>query len=929
MCILKMYQMTHKSRKNCKFTNLYIIKKGLIERYLLLLIQNIIIYGKIIVKYVLLVGRRSIMSFLPIDRMWNRAENGKEESNVTYFNDLMYTGEMVCKLITLGIVASIGDSRDNHRYRLYYELVRADGLGVWAKIVNDSIIGPSAQYIYEDAREDIRQLTEKKQGTWQSEAVRSIHFCLKVVDPNCEELPNKVESRKWLELFARLRNKTRGHGAITGEMCNEIVDQLELSIKIVIENFSIFKKPWAYLSRNLSGKYRVSKITPSASEFDYLKSTNKYNYVNGVYIFLDGHPRKVDLIETNVDLIDFYISNGGFTEKRFELLSYITGSTKYLDSSPYLLPVSELPRSETQSIKELDVVGKSFTNMPYLNSGYIKRKELEDELLRVLRNDRHPIITLLGRGGIGKTSLSLNVLQTLANEERFQLIIWISARDIDLLEEGPKQVAPDVTTIREIVKEYWSLVDNLVLKEKIERQIELFSKELNECQEYGPTLFIFDNFETVSNPVEMFNFIDTYIRNPNKVLITTRHREFKGDYPIEVFGMNKSECDGLAEYTANRLGISQLLNNEFLDNLFQESEGHPYVVKIILGERSKPNGLKAFDKIITNRDDILDALFERTYSLLSEDAKRVFFTLCNWRSIVPQLALEAVMLRSSTQEGKINTIEAINELSRISFIDVISSEQDGQLFISVPLAAAIFGKRKLAISQYKNLVEADTLLLQFFGASQKHEIKNGIEPRINKLFKNLERHILNGRASLEDNLPMLEFIARQYHHAWILIADLFEQFSEDKSLEKTRIYLEHYLEYSNDENVAITIWERIANIHEINANWNGYVHALVEKCLFPKIAYSEISDAANEINLLTARKTFQIDIDERQILLSKLADKMKQRINEADATDCSRLCWLLIHCDYHEEAAKYLQIGLTKDPNNEHCNKLKNGWLVI
>lgn len=143
------------------------------------------------------------MTFLPIERMWTRSENGKDESNVSYFNDLMYTGEFVCKIITLGIIASIGDSRDNHRYRLYYELVRADGLGTWANVLNEAIIGPSAQYFYEDTREDIRQLTEKKQDTWQNEAVKAIHQCLKVVDPKCEALQAKVESRKWLELFAR------------------------------------------------------------------------------------------------------------------------------------------------------------------------------------------------------------------------------------------------------------------------------------------------------------------------------------------------------------------------------------------------------------------------------------------------------------------------------------------------------------------------------------------------------------------------------------------------------------------------------------------------------------------------------------------------------------------------------------------------------
>jgi len=42
-----------------------------------------------------------------------------------------------------------------------------------------------------------------------------------------------------------------------------------------------------------------------------------------------------------------------------------------------------------------------------------------------------------------------------------------------------------------------------------------------------PLLFVFDNFETVSNPVQTYNWIDTYIRTQNKVLITSRFREFR------------------------------------------------------------------------------------------------------------------------------------------------------------------------------------------------------------------------------------------------------------------------------------------------------------------------------------------------------------------------------------------------------------------
>jgi hypothetical protein len=860
------------------------------------------------------------MFFLPIDKMWERVEIGKSESNVTLFNDLMYTGEMVSKIIILGLVASTEDSRDNHRYRMYYELIRADGLGSWVKVVDELLVGPAAQFVFEEAREERRQLTEKKQASWQQEAVNLLHMCLKIIDPDLEALPTKVDGRKWLEIFARLRNKTRGHGAITGERCNEIVGNLENSIKLFVENYKLFQRPWAYLYRNLSGKYRVSNMSPAAEALEYLKSTTDTNVHNGIYVLYNDQLCHVDLFHTSVDMIDFFIANGGFTEKKYELLSYYTGSLKNEVSVNYLTPISELPRSDTKGLKELDVVGSALTNMPESIRGYINRDLLENELIKVLRDDRHPIITLSGRGGIGKTSLSLNVLQRIALEGKFQLIIWLSARDIDLSEVGPKQVQPDIVTLKEIVNEYWSLVDKVTLKEKTQKQIELFSQELNQLQGYGPILFIFDNFETVSNPLEMYNFVDIHIRNPNKALITTRHREFKSDYPIEVKGMSRRECDELAKSTAERLGIPNLLTEEFLEELFLESEGHPYVVKIILGERAKPNGAKTINRIITNRDDILNALFERTYSLLSEGAKRVFFTLSNWRSVLPQLAIEAVLLRSVTSSNRFDIKEAVDELERVSFIEVIRSEYDGQFFLSVPLAAAIFGKRKLNISHFKNVVEADTELLHFFGASQKHEVKNGIEPRILKLFRNVARNIGLHRTKLDENLPMLEFIARQFAPAWVYLADLCEELEVNNA--KVKQYLYHYLEYSEDKHEAISVWTKIAKINEANHDWFEYVHALVEKCIVENISFFELSDAANTVNHLFSTDKLHLD-DENFILVKKLVEKFESRVHEGNSTDCSRLCWLLLRLDEDEKAFGYLKQGLKLDPNNEFCQKLK------
>ena len=43
-----------------------------------------------------------------------------------------------------------------------------------------------------------------------------------------------------------------------------------------------------------------------------------------------------------------------------------------------------------------------------------------------------------------------------------------------------------------------------------------FEQQLQKC-DLGTCLFVFDNFETTQNPIEMFNWIDSFVRLPNKV----------------------------------------------------------------------------------------------------------------------------------------------------------------------------------------------------------------------------------------------------------------------------------------------------------------------------------------------------------------------------------------------------------------------------
>lgn len=862
------------------------------------------------------------MGMMPVDRMWERVEIARQDSDTSLFLALLYQGEMIVKLVTAGMVAAIEDDRERHRYRQLHKLVRADGIGDWASVITEVLTGPASQFLSEKARVEQTDLLSKNiAGSWQFESVTLMYKCVCKVEPEFDKLPIKIDAKRWFDLFSVLRNKTRGHGATLTEQAGYLAPLLENSIRVFVDNFNLFKRPWAYLYRNLSGKYRVTKFTQPATEFDTFKTrTGMASFQDGVYVYFD-QPMRVDLMSSNIDATDFLFPNGGFSDKKFELLSYITNNKTDAESAPYLAPATSLPPSETQGIGILDIQGKSFGNLPPSQNGYIHRFELENELLGVLLNEhRHPVITLVGRGGIGKTWLTLSVLHDVANQERFMTILWFSARDIDLLPHGPKLVSPHVLTVSDIAKEFVRLTRPSQEKEKGFNPQEYLGKMMTSGELIGPILFVFDNFETVQNPLELFTWIDSYIRLPNKVLITTRFREFKGDYPIEVFGMTESESQELIRTTAQSLDVSHLLTDNYIKELYQESNGHPYVMKVLLGELAKTGRADKVERIVATIEDMLDALFERTFASLTPIAKRIFLTLCSWRSAVPLLALEAVLLRPSNE--RMDVEKAADELSRSSFIEIIESPDDKELFLTVPLVASIFGKKKLTTSPMKSAIEADLQLLFAFGASQQSDIKRGVMPKVERLFKYVAERVSAGKDKLENYEPMLELLARKHSQAWLYLARLYQE-SDTKDLEKSKDAIKKYLESTPKEYwQQKTAWEELSVLCRSTNDDVGEIHALVELGQLPNAPFQEISNAVNTVNALLAEKFAVLDSDEKQIISEKLAQVMALRISEGDANDCSRLAWLFTRLKNYTKAKEIVDLGLEIEPDNIHCRNL-------
>lgn len=734
---------------------------------------------------------------------------------------------------------------------------------------------------------------------------------------------DKVALRAWFQMFAELRNKTRGHGALTPAMCARIVPKLKNAIELLSLNNPIFSMPWAYLHRNQSGKYRVIKIGGDQDVFGSLKSSaaiDGKNYANGIYLCAGGY-RRVELLHADLDVSDFFVPNGSFRNGSYELHSLITDSRLKGDATPYLAISSERPPSETEGRSELVVLGQVWTNLPTPMAGYVRRPRLEDEVRQALTNDRHPIVTLVGRGGIGKTSLALAVLREIAETGRYEVIVWFSARDIDLMMSGAKPVQPRVLTDREIAEYYFNLVwtDNSSTKGKID--VPAFMAEHLRKSPLGSTLFVFDNFETVRSPGDLFQWIDTNIRLPNKAMITTRFREFKADYPIEVSGMEQKEAEELVTQTAKSLDIASLIGKKERDQVIEESDGHPYVIKIILGEVANARAFGRPGAIIARKEEILEALFERTYANLSPMATRIFLTLSGWRSLVPQLAVEAVLLRHGSGSGSSsNPAAGIDQLLRMSLIER-SVASDGTDFLEVPLTAALFGQRKLEVSPNRTVIEIDIRFLQDIGATVASGLREGIRPRVESFFRKTARKISDGDIGLEEMRPVLEFFARGYPAAWLLLSDLEQEVPDPSSGHRASECIRRYLESHPPTNQSGAAWQRLVPLYRTMGDVIGGCGAFLKAAESLAPPLNEISSMANWLNTASDIKA-DIDIDDRRALFTPLARLMEDRLVEATATDLSRLAWLHLHTGNDHRALEVAELGLKREPDNIHCVRL-------
>jgi len=853
-----------------------------------------------------------------VDRILERAEREKADSDFSYFFSLLLAAEALMKVAVAGTICLLGDDKDRHRYRLEHALLRADGIGEWAQALNDALAGPAAHCLPTSAYPLQAEFTRVcKAGEWQYEAVRRLADVLAHLKIDTEQVGVKSDLQRWFRMFPTLRNKSRAHGAITSAKASEVAQWLFTSISAIHSNLSVIQLPWANLRRNLSGKYRVTEIAGDCTAFAPLRTSDQFNYADGIHVYLDT-PRRSWLVHTDIDLQDFLVANGGFSDKSAEFLSYATDNRVRLDCSSHLTPPGTLPASHTEGLREFEQLGNCLSNAPRSAADYVSRPDLERQIVEHLRDTKREVVTLKGPGGIGKTSVALRAIEAVSESDRFELVVWFSARDIDLELSGPKPVRTHLTTAREISEYFAALTVPERAADKSFDAIKYFETQLQNC-DLGASLFVFDNFETSQGPADLAAWLDAHIRRPNKILITTRKQEFRGDHPIEVGGMTNEEARKLVDQTSAYLGVAELLTPTYVEQLIAQSWGHPYVMKILLGEIAKERRAGSVTRLVASRDEILTALFERTYSSLSPASQRVFLTLSSWDSAVPRLILVAVI--SNSTDEPVDWDAATDTLIRYSLVQMKQSDDDSHGFLEVPLAARLFGQKKLAVSPLKAHIDSDAHFLQQIGPSRLREAHLGLDRRIQSLLAALAKQ-QNSELALAKAKPALEMICRGFPRGWLFLAEVYTEANSIDLIVQAKEAYTRYLETDASSDVAVSAWRGLAYCCHLLGDPVGELHAFVRRCELPSVPFWDVSVTANRLNEFGSLHAGVLTSDERRSLAEKLLTVMDKRKSEAGSDDLSRMAWLAIHARRVDRAKEYVQQGLKIDPDNYHLLRM-------
>jgi tetratricopeptide (TPR) repeat protein len=347
---------------------------------------------------------------------------------------------------------------------------------------------------------------------------------------------------------------------------------------------------------------------------------------------------------------------------------------------------------------------------------FVGREEEIKTILQSLQpNSRTFIIGIEGIGGVGKSALAIEVSHRCVENDIFESVIWISAKESILTLHGIEPIIPEAKSLSDILITIGTslgnpTIGNLSITDQIKRAYNLLARRT--------TLLVLDNFETLSKS-EQRDILDFLRRSPItlKVIITSRERVAEGQI-IRLQGLSSEESKALLEWDAQQKNIQ--LTKDQNNYLVELTGGLPLALLWVQGQIAVLGYsiTQVLDKLSLDADiPILQYCFNHSWNLLRHsNEKKLLYILALQPEAVSRKALEEI----TGIEDSASFDNAISDLLQLTLIE---HEPDRDYFGILPLTRRFI--RTQFAGDRKYIKQAELKIAQYYVKllSQKSSFK--------------------------------------------------------------------------------------------------------------------------------------------------------------------------------------------------------------
>lgn len=295
-------------------------------------------------------------------------------------------------------------------------------------------------------------------------------------------------------------------------------------------------------------------------------------------------------------------------------------------------------------------------------TGLIGRDQVVEQLVNFCKKGAYPVVTIVGEGGLGKTSIALKVAYDLVDDPNspFEAIVWTSAKTQQLT---ARTVVEIDNAIQDSLGMFTSISDRLTGSEVADPIDEVMSY-LREFK----ILLILDNLETVMD-ARVNNFMAN-IPPGTKVLITSRIGLGAYETPVKLSPLETQDSVRLVRSLSQVRGVNSLIRiqNNQLAKYCQKMRNNPAFIKWFVS--GVQTGQRPED-VLANPETFLEFCMSNVYKYLNKNSKEVLKSM----QAVPGRHSQAELAFLSDSLASIDLQRALQLLLTTNMVNMSSMER--------------------------------------------------------------------------------------------------------------------------------------------------------------------------------------------------------------------------------------------------------------